>query len=582
MGNRARVLVWLLPLLFLGAIFCLAWSQDHDFWWSKQALYRGAQEAAVRGERNRALELARKAWTRDPDNSEFGTLLVRIYLDAGRGKAALEVSRQMMERNPGPNPLMVYAQALERLGETQEALDKLAWYLQRQPDDRTILKAAAVIADRREKYHPLAITYYQRLYALDHDPQVRRLLVKLLASQNQYKEAISLQEEEVAEFPEDQEAIHYLALLHYWKRDYQASSDIYQGLLEKGAGDSALRLEAAKAAEAAHDSDRALNQYLWLYARHQGQKEYALALARIWAQKGNHAEAAGVLAPLMRQEPDLELRRWYALELLLIGDFDKAQREYHQAWVAGDTNQETIINLARLYGRKHRFSKAAGMWDEASRRQLIRGELRWEAALTYSYAHRYQDALAIIEPLRHQNSKDPKLLLFSGQLNFYQKHWSQAAHYFSTYLELNPQDAEVRRQLAEILSFKPETRNEALSQYGEVLKIKDDVNLRLRRISLLLEDRKWDQAAKELQECPTPEDPVLLKQQAHLYLWLGNLPEALNRYDLCPQEGSRGSGRPPGKGPGPDVSGAGLRSPGTLEPSAHGTTRGPRGASRGH
>jgi uncharacterized protein YifN (PemK superfamily) len=26
-----------------------------------------------------------------------------------------------------------------------------------------------------------------------------------------------------------------------------------------------------------------------------------------------------------------------------IKDFDKAQREYHQAWVAGDTNQETTL-----------------------------------------------------------------------------------------------------------------------------------------------------------------------------------------------------------------------------------------------
>ena len=154
---------------------------------------------------------------------------------------------------------------------------------------------------------------------------MRRLLVKLLVSQNQYKEAISLQEEEVAEFPEDQEALHYLALLHYWQRDYRVSSDIYQRLLEKSAGDAGLRLEAAKAAEAGQDSDRALNQYLWLYARNQGQKEYALALARIWAQKGNHAEAAGVLGPLMEEQPDLALRRWYALELLLIGDFDKAQ-----------------------------------------------------------------------------------------------------------------------------------------------------------------------------------------------------------------------------------------------------------------
>jgi tetratricopeptide (TPR) repeat protein len=536
MGSKGRWLIWLLPLLFVAAIFWIAWSRDHDFWRSKQALYQGAQMAAARGDRLRALELAKKAWTRDPDNAAFGALLIKIYLDAGQMKAAERISRQMMARHPGSAALMIYAQVLERQGKTQKALDKLDWYLQRRPEDQTILKTAAVIAASHEKFLPLAINYYERLYRLNHDPGVRRLLVKLLASQNRYKEAIRLQEEEVAEFPEDQEALHYLALLHYWKRDYQAASDIYQSLLEKGAGDAALRLEAAKAADAAHDRDRALDQYLWLYARHQGEKQYALALAHIWAQKGNHAEAAGVLAPLMKQDPDPELRRWYALELLLIGDFNKAQRQYQQAWVAGDTNQETIINLARLYARKHHFSKAAGMWDEASRRQLIKGGLRWEAALTYSYAHRYGDALKIMAPLRSHNAKNPKLLLFSGQLNFYQKHWKQAAHYFSAYLELNPQDVEVRRQLAEILSFKPETRKEALEQYGEALNIKDDVNLRLRRIGLLLEDRNWDQAAKELQECPIPDNPVLLRQQAHLYLWLGNLPAALNRYDLCLQK----------------------------------------------
>ncbi len=438
----------------------------------------------------------------------------------------------MMDRDPGPGALIIHAQALDRLGEPKEALDTLAWYLQRQPDDRSILASAAGIAARHEEYYPLAVTYYQRLYGLDRDPQVRRQLVKLLVSLNRYKEAIPLQEEEVAEFPEDQEALHFLALLHYWQRDYQAASDIYQRLLEKSAENSGLRLEAAKAADAAKDCDRALNQYLWLYARNRGQKEYALALARLWAQKGNHAEAAGVLGPLMQQQPDPALRRWYALELLLIGDFDKAQTQYHKAWEEGDTHQETIINLARLYARKNHFAKAAGLWDEASRRQLIKGELRWEAALTYSYARRYQDALEIIAPLRHQNSKDPKLLLFSGQLHFYQKHWGQAAHYFSTYLEQNPRDVEVRRQLAEVLSFEPATRDKALSQYDEVLKIQDDVNLRLRRISLLLEDRRWEQAAQELQKCPTPEDPRLLREQAHLYLWLGNLPEALKTYDL--------------------------------------------------
>ncbi len=495
-------------------------------------MYRAAQEAASQGDRTRALELARKAWTRDPNNSEYGVFLGRIYLDTGQFKAALELSRQMMDRDPGPGSLIIHAQALDRLGKPKEALDTLAWYLQRQPDDRDILATAAGIAANHEQYAALAVTYDQRLYGLDRDPQVRRQLVKLLVSLNRYKDAIPLQAEEVAEFPEDQEAIHSEALLHYWLRDYQAASDIYQRLLEKSAENSEFRLEAAKAADAAKDNDRALNHYLWLYARNRGQKEYALALARLWAQKGNHAEAAGVLSPLMEQQPDPSLRRWYALELLLLGDFDKAQTQYHKAWEEGDTHQETIINLARLYARKNHFTKAAGLWDEASRRQLIKGELRWEAALTYSYAHRYQDALEIIAPLRQQNPKDPKLLLFSGQLQFYQKHWGQAAHYFSTYLEQNPRDVEVRRQLAEVLSFDPDNREKALNQYDEVLKIQDNPTLRLRRISLLLEDRRWEEAAQELQKCPPPEDPVLLREQAHLYLWLGNLPEALKLYDL--------------------------------------------------
>jgi len=532
MRSKLRWLIWILPLWFVGAVFLLAWNQDHDFWRSTHSLYRSAQEAAARGDQTRALELARKAWAREPDNSEYGIFLGRVYLDTGQVKAALEISRQMMDRQPGPGALIIHAQALDRLEQPKEALEVLAWYLQSQPDDRNILTSAAGIAARHENHHPLAVTYYKRLYQLDRDPQVRRSLVKLLASLDRYNEAIPLQEEEVAEFPEDQEALHFLALLHYWQRDYRVASDLYQRLLEKGAENSGLRLEAAKAADAAQDRDQALKQYLWLYARHRGQKEYALPLARLWAEKGNHAEAAGVLAPLMRHQPALELRRWYALELLLIGDFDQAQREYHKAWEEGDTHQETVINLARLYGRKHRFNKAAGMWDEAVRRQLIKGELRWEAAVTYSYAHRYQDALQMIAPLRQQNSRDPKLLVFSGQMHFYQKHWGQAAHYFSTYLAQNPEDVEVRRQLAEVLSFEPDTRVEALKQYAEALKLKDDVNLRLRRISLLLEDRNWEQAAQELQECPVPEDSRLLREQAHLYLWLGDLPAALKTYDL--------------------------------------------------
>ena len=85
---------------------------------------------------------------------------------------------------------------------------------------------------------------------------LRRPLLSLLLSLNRFQEAIPLQEEEVAQFPEDQEAQHQLALLYYWQRDYRAATQIYQRLLEKAAQDAALRLEAAKSAEADSPASR--------------------------------------------------------------------------------------------------------------------------------------------------------------------------------------------------------------------------------------------------------------------------------------------------------------------------------------
>ena len=183
------------------------------------------------------------------------------------------------------------------------------------------------------------------------------------------------------------------------------------------------------------------------------------------------------------------------------------------------------------------------MWDEAGRRQLLKGDLHWEGALTYSYARRYGDALEALKPLQRQNSQDPKFLLFSGQLYFYQKNWSQAAHYFTAYLQENPKDLEVRRQLAEVLSFTPDNRDRALQEYGAILKVQDDLGLRLRRISLFLETRRWDEAARELHACPIPEEPRLLQEQARLLVWLGDLPGALSRYDLLLQKTQESSAR---------------------------------------
>jgi tetratricopeptide (TPR) repeat protein len=541
----ARKTLWsavLAIVVFGGLIFGYALHQKPDFWRSSASLFQSAQEAEARGELPEALRLAEKAWSRQPANSDCGTFLGWLHLKAGEPQQGLAILEQVWAGDQNAvAALKGQAQALEQLGRRPEALELLADYLDKHPKNAEILQSAAELAGQRPEDHGLAVKYYQRLYQVRPDSRVRRHCLDLLVSLNRFAEAIPLQELEVAENPENQEALHRLALLHYWQRDYQAATEIYQRLLENAADNSLFREEAAQVADAAQNQDEALKHYLWLYAHHQGKKEYALKLARLWAQKGNHAEAAAVLAPLMRDRPEPDLQRWYALEVLLSGNFDQALKVYRTAWEAGDTHKEIIVNLARLYGRSRQFSKAAAMWDEAGRRQLVQGELRWEAALAYSYARRYQDAVAILKPVERDNPKYPRIQAFLGQLHLYQKNWSQAAHYFRAYLEKQPDDLEVRRLLGEALAFRNETKGAAIEAYGELLERADDPNVRLRRAALLLEGRRWEEARQELDQCPPLQEPGLLKEQARLYLWLGDLEEACQRYDayLAKEPGDR-------------------------------------------
>ncbi len=251
MASRWRWLIWAVPLGLVTLTFALTWHLDPDFWRSPATLLRLAQEAAQRGEYPRALELARKAVSREPGNSGYRLSRGQICLEAGQPQEALDLMRRIDPQKAGVSGwLRLQAQALDRLGDRRAALELLAGGLQENPEDADLLALAADLAAQGSYDRSLAITYCQRLYQLTRAPQVRRQLVELLISLDRFSEAIPFQEEEAAQFPNDSEALHLLALLHYWQRDYQAAGPIYQRLLEKAASDANLRLEAARNAEA--------------------------------------------------------------------------------------------------------------------------------------------------------------------------------------------------------------------------------------------------------------------------------------------------------------------------------------------
>lgn len=538
--------LWLAGILcFLGLLFWQVSAKDPYFYYSAHDLFVRAQAAQERGDTAQAAQFARLAWERDPQNGQYAEFLAWRLLEANRLEDALNLFRQVWQQQARVSAMTGQVLALERLQRRPEALALLAAYLENHPREITILRLAAGLASRDPETQGQALTWYQRLYDLDpRDRETRRHLVELFTAQHRYAEAIPLQEQEVAEEPENIQALHRLALLHAWHRDHQAAVPLYQRLLDLAVQDQALRLEAAKNAEAAHDVEQAIVHYLELYARAPEKKEYALILARLWSQTGQHGKAAAILAPVLEPDASLVERRFYALELLLAGHYGQALKAYRQVWEAGDSHQETILNLARLHAQRQQFRQAAAFWDEAARRQLLNQDLRREAALTYAAAHRYQDAVAVLQGV---DRRDAKLLLFLGQMHFYQKNWPQAVQYYREYLQQVPSDQAARRQLAQTLSFFPEGLEAAAAEYEAAALASGDPALLLQRAAVLLQraqnasddpaqrekaPQQWAAAAAALRQVPsTGLSPELLREKGTLLLWLGDQEEALACYE---------------------------------------------------
>ncbi|MCX5889843.1 MAG: tetratricopeptide repeat protein [Deltaproteobacteria bacterium] len=161
MASRWRWLIWAVPLGLVASTFALSWHLDPDFWRSPASLMRLAQEAGQRGDQPRALELARKAVSREPKNADYSLSLGQICLEAGQPQETLDLIRRLNPQEAKTSRgLKLQALALDRLGDRQAALKLLAGGLEDNPEDAELLVIAAALAAQGSYDRPLAITYY--------------------------------------------------------------------------------------------------------------------------------------------------------------------------------------------------------------------------------------------------------------------------------------------------------------------------------------------------------------------------------------------------------------------------------------
>ena len=89
----------------------------------------------------------------------------------------------------------------------------------------------------------------------------------------------------------------------------------------------------------------------------------------------------------------------------------------------------------------------------------------------------------------------------------------------------------------------------------------DSPVLRLKRIALLLKNRRWEARPGNCRSVP-PRRPPAHPGTGPPLLWLGDLEAALDHYQRFLKKEPPGPGSPPGKGPGPDLPGPRAGGPG--------------------
>jgi thioredoxin-like negative regulator of GroEL len=158
MAHRLRWLAVLLAVVFLGAILGYAWFHDPYFYWSSEALFRRAQEVEQQGDLQTALELATKAWQRQPGLSDCGTFLGWLYLKQNQLEPAGEILGQVWEKDPkATGALKGLAQVLNKTGKRPQALKLLGDYLKEKPQDAEVMLFAAQLAGQQDQDRDLTL-----------------------------------------------------------------------------------------------------------------------------------------------------------------------------------------------------------------------------------------------------------------------------------------------------------------------------------------------------------------------------------------------------------------------------------------
>jgi len=345
-----------------------------------------------RGELERALEHAERAYALDPDDAavrvflgqihrlrketaeaeailtdadgkpisrEAALLLYGMHVDSGRVDAALAVAEWMIADDPESlRSYFALSRAYEDLGRPDDAVTTLRQALEQQPESLSAYAALARLYRDRGDREAEILVHRQALEVYPHHESTLATLADALIAASRTEEAREVLEELVVHHPGEVRSVIRLALLEF-----------ETGNLES----AAARFDEALAE---HPEDHELAYLLGVLRLRMGQNDAALrAFERIPEHHGRYAESRTQIATLFERQGDfgraleqariaLRLAPSEALELYVArlrartGDFDGAVAMLEARLAENPDDDALLYNIGVLYGEAKRFEEA--------------------------------------------------------------------------------------------------------------------------------------------------------------------------------------------------------------------------------
>lgn len=419
-----------------------------------------AAVTAWNGHPGAAARMLQEIVLEEPDNLDARVLLGDLYRWNDDTDVAERIYGEVLAIDPEHPGALQGLKEIENLEEARAYqrerlnIEAMELRMERNPDDQPSRLQLARLYGVANRYPDAERVFREYLARSPDDTPVRRELALALSVQEKYAEAVEQLRMYLNEYPEDLTTRIQVTNLLMWQADYDMAANDILDLLDTFPDNVELHWNLARIYQILSDWDNALKHYRRIIEL---DPNYEAPVARIKQILGNPFYRIDILQKRVAENPDdISARLELGETFLDLNRFFEAQ-EQADAILFRNPNH---LEARRLLGRAN-------------------------TALSTFRTERAHE----LEQMLVENPENHEARLELARLYRFDANYDRAAQHFRTYLRTNPQDSQVRREFAQVLTWMPNGRREAISQLSELsVLFPDDDQIRLQ----LLQARAWE------------------------------------------------------------------------------------------